>query len=64
MILNDTDNSKLVICLSLGLIVYIYFIKHKRSSLPLPPGPKKLPLLGNLLDFPTRNESLKYAEWA
>ncbi|KAF8799105.1 cytochrome P450 [Phlegmacium glaucopus] len=64
MILDDTENLKLVICLSLGLIVYFYFTKNKRSSLPLPPGPKKLPLLGNLLDFPTRSEWLKYAEWA
>ncbi|KAF8799180.1 cytochrome P450 [Phlegmacium glaucopus] len=64
MTLNDTDNLKLVIFLSLGLIVYIYFAKNKQSSLPLPPGPKKLPLLGNLLDFPTSHEWLKYAEWA
>ncbi|KAF8799108.1 cytochrome P450 [Phlegmacium glaucopus] len=64
MILNNADNLKLVICLSLGLIVYFYFTKSQRSSLPLPPGPKKLPLLGNLLDFPTSSEWLKYAEWA
>ncbi|KAF8799116.1 cytochrome P450 [Phlegmacium glaucopus] len=64
MILNNTDNLKLVICLSLGLILYFYFTKNKRSSLPLPPGPKKLPLLGNLLDFPKRSEWLKYAGWA
>jgi hypothetical protein len=54
MILNDTD--KLVILLSFGLIFYVYSKTHKRSSLPLPPGPKKLPLLGNLLDFPTSHE--------
>ena len=58
---NDID--KLVILLSvIGLILYFY--KTKRSSLSLPPGPKKLPLLGNILDFPTNHEGLKYAEWA
>ena len=62
MILNNTD--KLVICLNFGLILLVYFYsKTKRSSLPLPPGPKKLPLLGNVLGFPTSHEWLKFAEW-
>lgn len=60
MILNNTD--KLVILLNLGFLLYFYS-RNKRSSLPLPPGPKKLPLLGNLLDFPTSHEWLKYIEW-
>jgi hypothetical protein len=61
MILNDID--KLVILLSFGLIVYVYSKTHKRSSLPLPPGPKKLPLLGNLFDMPKNEQWLKYIEW-
>ncbi|KAF8799127.1 cytochrome P450 [Phlegmacium glaucopus] len=64
MILNNTDDLKLVISLSLALIAYLYFTKNKRSSLPLPPGPKKRPLLGNLLDFPRNHHWLKYSEWA
>ena len=61
MILDDTD--KLVILLSFGLIIYVYFKTHKRSSLPLPPGPRKLPLLANLLDLPTTHQWLKFIEW-
>lgn len=61
MILNDAD--KLITFLCLGLTVYLYF-NNKRPSLPLPPGPRKLPLLGNLLDIPSSHEWLKYAEWA
>ena len=62
MILNDTDKLVILFSFGLGLIVYLYS-KTKHSSLPLPPGPKKLPFLGNLFDLPKSHEWLKYAEW-
>ena len=52
-----------VALLTLGIAVFLYVRNRKRSSLPLPPGPKKLPILGNVLELPTSFEWETYAIW-
>lgn len=51
----------------LGVLAIVWFLIPRRtskSSLPLPPGPKKLPFIGNVLDLPTKDDWLTYHEWS
>jgi hypothetical protein len=50
--------------LGLFFVFIAVYRASKRTRLPLPPGPKGWPLIGNLLDMPVANFVETYTEWA
>nr|BAK09480.1 cytochrome P450 [Postia placenta] len=41
-----------------------YAFSRQRAKAPLPPGPARLPILGNALNVPLESQWLKFTEWA
>ncbi|KAJ7655820.1 cytochrome P450 [Mycena polygramma] len=48
---------------ALCALALLYKLVARRSTPPPPPGPKRLPLLGNILDMPSEKEWVKFSTW-
>ncbi|KAI9449572.1 cytochrome P450 [Lactarius psammicola] len=47
------------------LAAFSYTMHRMRSrGLPYPPGPKRIPIIGNLLDMPSHEEWVTYEKWS
>ena len=47
------------------LAAFSYALLHVRSrGLPYPPGPKRIPIIGNLIDMPSKEAWVTYKKWS
>ena len=49
-----------------GILLLLWIVKTfigRRKLGPLPPGPKPLPFIGNVLDMPVHNPWERFSEW-
>lgn len=53
-----------VIVVGLGIQYLTTDKNYNPKHLPLPPGPKPMPFIGNVLDMPQDQPWLKFKEWS
>ncbi|KAJ7803823.1 cytochrome P450 [Mycena olivaceomarginata] len=58
-----SSNSTWVVAIFL-IVLYGLRWRRSRSQLPLPPGPRELPLVGNLFDIPPERQWETYLQWS
>ena len=60
----SADPLQIVASISALGALWLWYRGSRSGRYPLPPGPKKLPILGNLFDLPSSYEWEDYAKWA
>ena len=64
MVFHLAISTSLLAIFGVATLFYALRWRRNRSRLPLPPGPKKLPLVGNLFDMPSERQWETYLQWS
>ena len=60
---SSLDRLDIAVCTAVLVAITISYLNQRRNRYPYPPGPKGLPILGNLLDIPEQRQWITYARW-
>ena len=52
-----------IVLASLAIVLVKRWLTISRQPMPFPPGPTPLPLIGNLLDMPSKYQWETFAKW-
>ena len=54
----------LAVVVAFSGLVFLVVVRAGKRRLPYPPGPRRLPIVGNLFSMPSQEEWVTYMKWS
>jgi hypothetical protein len=54
----------LAVVVAFSGLAFLVVVRASKRRLPYPPGPRRLPIVGNLFSMPSQEEWVTYMKWS